>query len=387
MATLSISSKIRAASVEPPQVPEEITDRERGFFNQVVTTELSPVQMERITTAPETYPLEKTVLGVHWHPEHIPLNLVLRRIDGMFPNRGKELIIPTQHNMLTDLNGYSGVEVDCYSSGFNQKVQLLLHFKSSNLENAHTLKKMLAHTFRYRSSQLMEYVRTIEEPVAERIGLAARETGASADLIDFVRGYVSMIRRMLEENFDSIPGVSIKNKLLRDFFDCLRDGTNNEWIDRAQNFLTAVKRTVKESFPLQYFYRTTEIIEEARSLGAGVVIPHPEQFWPVLLADYDVDGIEVWNPQSRRYTDFLVSIINQKNRESRYHDRELLVFMGDDTHFSEKTKEPGQQNPDKASREVGLQLGWNDLSIQKSLIRGNFSKERVIEEYRSRLAG
>ncbi len=45
-----------------------------------------------------------------------------------------------------------------------------------------------------------------------------------------------------------------------------------------------------------------------------MVIPHPEQFWPILLADYDVDGYEVWNPQSREYTDFLIRALDNQNK-------------------------------------------------------------------------
>lgn len=387
MGPSSLSNKINFLPSAPQPVPPEISEKERDYFEEVVTTDLFPEQVERILDVEKIYPLENSVLAIHWHQEHIPLDLALQRIDKTFPNARNRLIIPTQHNMITEVDGYSGVEVDCLSRGFNQKVQLLLHFKSSSVEKAHTLKKMLAHTFKYRSSQLFEFIRTLDDPIEERIEKAARETGASSSLIDFVRAYIAKIRIMLEEDFDRIPKLSIKNKLLRNYFDCLRADYDDVLIDRVQNFLTAVKKTVKADFPLQYFYRTSEIIEEARSVGAGIVIPHPEQFWPVLLADYDVDGIEVWNPQSRRYTDFLISIINKKNRETRYKSRHLLVFMGDDTHLGEKVKERWQQNPEKAAREIGVQPSWEDLDIQKNLIRGNFSKKSVIEEYKSRLSG
>ncbi len=380
-------NKVNFLPTAPPPVSPEITDKDRDYFDKVVTTDLNSEQIERILTVKQSYPLEDSVMAVHWHPEHIPLDLISKRIDKTFPNRKTELIIPTQHNVIMDYNGYSGVEVDCYSGGFNQKVQLLLHFETPKVEKADTLKKMLAHTFKYRSSQLFEFIRTITDPVEDRIERAARETGANSSLVDFVCVYVTKIKMMLEEDFDQIPLLSIKNKLLRNFFDCLRSDFDDMLIDQAQNYLTAVKKTVKEEFPLQYFYRTSEVIEEARAVGAGIVIPHPEQFWPVLLADYDVDGIEVWNPQSQRYTDFLVSIINKKNRSASGKSREILVFMGDDTHFGEKIKDPEQQNEAKASREVGVQPFWSDLSIQKNLIRGNFCKDRVIEEYKARLAG
>jgi hypothetical protein len=93
-----------------------------------------------------------------------------------------------------------------------------------------------------------------------------------------------------------------KNKLEPDFLDAQRPRFGDRVVARAQVYLREVKRLVKENFSLRHFYRATEFIEETRSLGGGVVIPHPEQFWPILLADYDVDASS-WNPQSQEYTE------------------------------------------------------------------------------------
>ena len=106
-----------------------------------------------------------------------------------------------------------------------------------------------------------------------------------------------------------------------------------------------------------------------------------------MLADYDVDGFEVWNPQSRRYTEFLISVINHHNERLKPGRRPLLVFMGDDTHMSEKVREPEVQNPEKAEREIGYQPAWDDFSIRKALIKANVDRHMVIEEYRQRLTG
>lgn len=127
------------------------------------------------------------------------------------------------------------------------------------------------------------------------------------------------------------------------------------------------------------------MIEEARSLGAGVVIPHPEQFWPILLRNYDVDGIEVWNPQSQQYTEFLINVVLDQNRRGYHRDRPMLIFMGDDCHMSEKLKLPTEQDPEKAAREVGLQHAWDDLGIAKGLIMAGVSRKTVMDEYRARL--
>jgi hypothetical protein len=372
-------------SLTPDEVSEEITQEDRERFFGVVSTELKPEQVDSILLPEHTFPREKTILAVHWHPEFIPMDLISKRLDTMFPNRVEELIIPTQHNILMNYGDYAGVEVDCYSKGFNQKVQLLAHFKKEKVENAAVFQSMLNHTFKYRSSQLFDFVHTITMPKEDWVESAARETGADEAIILFVQGHVRKIEKLLEEYADVVPQESIKNKILRDYFDTLRSAYDKRLIDRVQSFLRAVKMTVKANFSLQYFYKTLEVIEEVRSLGGCIIVPHPEQFWPILLADYDVDGYEVWNPESHRYTEFLVSVLHEKNKQSRVSDRPLLMLMGDDTHMGEKVKDPAHQNVAKASREIGFQPGWNDLMIKKNLITANMNKERVIAEYRSRL--
>jgi hypothetical protein len=267
------------------------------------------------------------------------------------------------------------------------KVQLLLHFKTTRLGAAHTLRAMLKHTMTYRASQLFDFMHTITAPLEDRLEEAARETGADLDLVEFVRHHVTKIQRMVEEEQDRLPVDALKNKLLRNYFDALRPIFDGDLIDRAQTFLSAVKAIVKRHFSLHYFYRTSEVIEEARALGAGIVIPHPEQFWPILLADYDVDGYEVWNPQSQRYTDFLIATVGRANACPGLSKRRKLVFMGDDTHMGEKTKSPETQSEEKAAREIGYQPAWDDLDISKRLILSGMSREIAIREYRERLDG
>lgn len=369
----------------PKEVPEEVEASDEALFLQVTSTRISAEQETRITAPEKRFARQHYILAVHWHPEFVPMPLIRRRIDHSFPNRELDLIIPTQHNVLTEYGPYAGVEIDCYSKAFNQKVQLLLHFKKERLEKADLLRSMLAHTFQYRSSQLFDFIHTLTRPVVGRIESAARQTGADADLIRFVTIYVKKIEHLLEQHATAIPPEMIKNKLLRNFFDGLRERYSEGLIDRVQTFLKAVKVIVKADFSLQYFYHTSEVIEEARSLGAGIVIPHPEQFWPILLADYDVDGYEVWNPQSRRYTEFLISVIDRKNRKLGAGRKKLLVFMGDDTHMGEKLRDPEVQDPEKAGREIGYQPAWDDFSIRKMLIRTSSSRRQVIDDYRERL--
>ncbi|MBD3170284.1 MAG: hypothetical protein GF307_12430 [candidate division Zixibacteria bacterium] len=366
-------------------MPEEITEEDERSFFKIISTKLSDEQLQRVSIPPETYPKEHSVLAIHWHPEFVPMDTIRKRIDTTFPEQENSLIIPTQHNVLMQYDNFYGAEVDCYSRQFNQKVQLLLHFNQNRLERAETLKSMLDYTFTYRSSQLYDFMDTILKPVEGRMKIAARETGADTMLVHLVTVYVGKIKKLLETHENKVPPEMIKNKLLRNFFDTLREKYGHGLINRAQAFLKAVKTLVKAEFPLPYFYRTEEIIEEARSIGAGVVVPHPEQFWPILLAEYDIDGFEVWNPQSRKYTEFLISVIDKHNKRIGLSRRKLLIFMGDDTHMGEKVKDPIHQDEAKASREIGVQPAWKDLHIRKKLILAKMQKDDVINEYRERL--
>ena len=365
---------------------EEISEDDSNRFFAVVSTDLTPEQEKQITDVETVYPRQRSVLAVHWHPEFVPMELIRKRIETTFPNKTSDLIIPTQHNMLTEYDEYSGVEVDCYSQGFQRKVQLLIHFKKEQIADAHVFKDILAHTFKYRSSQLLNFIHAIVKPDERIVNTAAEETGATADIVRFVTHYVVKIEKLLERHYDEILPMSTKNKLLRNYFDTLRSEVDGTVINRAQTFLQAVKNLVKKEFPLTFFYRTSEIIEEARSLGAGIVIPHPEQFWPVLLADYDVDGYEVWNPQSLEYTRFLIKTMVRQNRQQHF-SRPLIIFMGDDTHMSEKIRPIAEQDKKKAGREIGVQPPWDDMDIRKLLIKAGMDRNQVISEYRARLAG
>ncbi len=376
----------RCVEIDLSRVERAITEEDQQAFARINDTTLTPEQVRFIVNPPRTYPRQEYVLAVHWHPEHVPMELLAQRLDRLYPNRLDELVIPTQHNVLMQYGDFWGVEVDCYSSGFNRKVQLLLHFKSLDMERAEVLVSMLRHTHRYRASQLFEYLDALSEPSQEhRRQLAASRTNTEEDLVAFVRIQAEKVKKLLIEHEADLPEDVYKNKLVRNFLDTLRSRFADRLVNKVQVYAKAVKDIVKEEFSLAYFYRATEIIEEARALGAGIVIPHPEQFWPILLADYDVDGIEVWNPQSQQYTEFLINVVNRRNRMGWHGKRPILIFMGDDCHMSEKTRDPSEQDAEKAGREIGLQPAWHDYAIRKSLIINGVSRRKIIAEYRSRL--
>jgi len=104
-----------------------------------------------------------------------------------------------------------------------------------------------------------------------------------------------------------------------------------------------------------------------------------------------VDGFEVWTPQSQRYTDFLIDSLDRRNRKAGRGERRQLIFMGDDTHMSEKLRpeKAAQDMADPtgmAGREIGVQSAWDDLAVRKKLLASGMSRESVIEEYTARLA-
>lgn len=381
---------LRTATTTVWSVPKpadiEITEEDELRFFSLVSNSLSPEQIKRVITPPVIYFKQRLVFAVHWHPEFINMSQVEQRLKAMFPNSTDQLIIPTQHNLLTSWGDYTGVEVDCFSEDFNQKIQLLLHFRTERVEKAHTMRAMLEHTRKYRASQLFDLIHAITKPVDTYIAQAAAKTGADKPLVDYVHTHVAKIDSLLNRYWERVPTELIRNKLLNNWFDMLRQKDGQGFIERVQFYLKEIKTIVKDNFPLEYFYRTHEVIEEARSLGAGIVIPHPEQFWPVLMAEYDVDGWEVWNPQSRRYTKFLIDTLNKKNQARSSSKLPLLVFMGDDTHFGEKVKPVPYQDNAKSEREVGLQP-WEDMLISKQLILSGMSRAQVMTEYRARLDG
>jgi hypothetical protein len=307
-------------------------------------------------------------------------------MSAMFPAAEEELCIPTQHNELLALNGFSGVEVDCFSFDFNQKIQLLAHFQTNRVSQAAAFRAMLDHTRNYRRAQLYALLDALEakqdEGLAQR---AAGVSGADGRVVAFAAAAACKLRSLIERHTGKVARDSLKNKLVRNFLNRKRGVYGGTFISRVQAYLNEVKAAVKTGFSPGHYYGVREIIEEIRGLGGCIVIPHPEQFWPVLLAGYDVDGYEVWNPQSRRYTEFLISVLAEHNRNRPKHRRELLVFMGDDCHLSEKILTPAEQDPLKADREVGLQPAWDDPNIRGKLLADQTCRKHVIQQYRERL--
>jgi hypothetical protein len=232
----------------------------------------------------------------------------------------------------------------------------------------------------------MEFIDTILEPGMEhKLEAAASIAASGADLVRFVRQKTGKLKRLLDDHLSITPAVMLRNKFLLYYFEALRGDCDDDLIDRAQKLLKVIKEMIKGGFSPLNLYETEEIIEEVRSLGGGIVVPHPELFLPILLADYDVDGYEVWNPQSHRHTDFLIDSIQRQNSQGKRRDKPLLIFMGDDCHVGDKVRRPKFLDPEKLRREVGVQPAWEDPHIRETLARIGVYKSKMISAYKERL--
>ena len=100
-----------------------------------------------------------------------------------------------------------------------------------------------------------------------------------------MRIHTQKFKELLGQYWPELPAEIVKNRLLRDFFETLGTIYDRHVVDLALILIREVKGAVKAGYKLDYFYPTRDVIEEARGLGAGIVIPHPSNSRPVLLAD------------------------------------------------------------------------------------------------------
>jgi hypothetical protein len=378
--TGGFSGRIRVEDILP-----EPGKKEEELFLRVINDRISEKRLEEIECKGPVYPGVKKVMALHWHPEFVPVETALRRFKRSFPDADESLFIPTQHNEILSSGIYSGMEIDCYSAEFKRKIQLLVHFKDFNPGKYSTLVSMADRTFKYRSSQMFELLDCICRPFENTAAEAAALTsGSSNQLLKFTAVNALKFSVLFDKHRSKIAPGTVKNKLIRNYFDELGEIYEARAIRLAQIFIKEAKEEIKRRFGNSYFFNAQNVIEEARAAGAGIIVPHPEQFWPILLAGYDVDGYEVWNPQSREYTEFLIGVIGETNKSGRSR-RKLLVFMGDDTHMGEKARPPELRQPEKAGREIGHQPAWEEEEIVNKLKEYGFSRENTIIEYKSRL--
>lgn len=365
---------------------QEITEWDRRVFQELIDPSLTPEQQSLIEEPPMVMEREEAVLAVHWHPEQVPLELARRRIDGLFPNRRKELIVPTQHNELLCWEGLCGAEVDCYAPEIDRPVQLLVHLREEMMPRAGVLQAMLGDIRRRREERFMEILAALtDDHRTARLERAARGTGATPEIVSFVSRTAAKLRTLIEHAPGTIPEMFLRNRLLMRFIRRHRGRREELFLARAQMLVKEVKKTLKKEERYTRWVTAPALIEEVRGLGGGIVVPHPEEFWPILGIRYPVDGYEIWNPRSREFTESLLSFLADRNAE-RKSGRPLLPFMGDDCHLGELLANDGSSTRRERYGELGVQAGWREEGIERTLLqKGGFSKETVMEEYRERI--
>jgi len=371
----------------PEAAVNDIGEEDWLKFNHLTSVELNAEERALAVRPGLTAPEAAEFLAVHWHPEWTPLELIGRRLELAFPRAENFLAIPTQHNKVMSFGPWAGVEADVYDRRYGLKVQLLIHLPAERLAGASAFLAMMDHTYNYRAHQLLDILNRLADydqaALKVQAGLKSAITESAMRLARF---YAIRLRAMIERS--GILGGSrdemLKNRLLPDFMTVSVPPERRHLLGQALMFVNAVKKTVKAELRPEKFHSPQEVIEEARSLGAGIVIPHPPQFWPILLSGLDVDGWEVWNPSTPNHTLFLLETMHRVN-ESRRRGRRLLAFMGDDTHMSAKIRLERADEKESAGREIGFQPPWTDPEIAAVLSQTGQSLTGTLNEYRSRL--
>ncbi len=380
------------AHFSPRAAERNISEKDWAVFQRLTSVKLNAEERLMAETPQRLDGEETEFLAVHWHPEWIPLGLIEKRLQKSFPAAVNSLAIPTQHNKVMVFGQWAGVEADVYDRAYGQKVQLLIHFRADRLAGAGTFINMVERTYNYRAHQLLDILRSLSEPeeAAPRILSSLSDQKMSpkksitSEAVQMARFYAIRLRALIE--MSGIQGSDrdemLKNRLLTDFMQRRVKARQAALLEQALCFIKAVKKSVKAELSPEAFYSPQELIEEARSLGAGVVIPHPPLFWPILLSGLDVDGWEVWNPSTPDQAVFLTEALARANERPR--KRKLLAFMGDDTHMSAKIR---QTLGDKkaAGPEIGFQEAWRNPAVAGALQKARQSRANTINEYRNRL--
>ncbi|MDR1165136.1 MAG: hypothetical protein LBO66_04545 [Deltaproteobacteria bacterium] len=361
----------------------DLSDEDFSLFNSLTNVDLTAEETEAARSPTAVDPSPQEVFATHFHPEWVPLPLIGERLQKAFPNATGRLAIPTQHNVLLSLDDYTGVEADVFAPEYGIKIQLLVHFHNSRLPRAGTLDAMIQRTFRYRALQLLDVLAQLSSP-DEATLKEIKKMGFHETSVRLARLYASKLQNLLAETrIVATPRAeTLKNRLITDFIEKKATDLPPLALDRLLALVNCVKKAVKGRLNPARFHAAREVIEEARGLGAGIVIPHPPLFWPALLDDLDVDGWEVWNPSTPNHTLFLIGCLARKPQGAK----RLLAFMGDDTHMSSKIRASMAYDKGGPPREIGFQPPWRDPAVAQALKDAGQSRERTLAEYRARLA-
>ena len=358
-------------------------------FNRLTSMCLSPEE-EKLAAISDQQPSDtKEFMAIHWHPEWVPLGLIKQRVARSFPQAENSLLIPTQHNQIMSLGAWAGVEADVYARQYGLKVQLLIHFPVERLGKSSALQAMMNKTYNYRANQLMDILDRLVETEPGQVGSDFKICSVSEAALHMARVFAARLRALIGQSgiMQHSQTEMLKNRLLADFIFARTKPEDAVVVQQALAYIEVVKKKVKGELNPDAFYTPEEVIEEARGFGAGVVIPHPPMFWPILLSGLDVDGWEVWNPSTPKHTLFLLDALKRANNlGQRPRRRPLLVFMADDTHMSGKIRSNTNSRTGFSTREIGFQAPWFDSEVRVELRDMNQSLLGTLNEYKARLS-
>jgi hypothetical protein len=353
------------------------------IFRRLTSTKLTAEERRAAVRPSMRDAKEKCLFAPHFHPEWVPMDLLDERLAKAFPAATERFAVPTQHNVITSMGPWSGVEVDVWSRPCGMKIQLLVHARAGRLEGSATFRSMVERTFRYRELQLLEILELAARPDDGTLAELAKSGFGEGELQSAAR-LCARLKAMIDiSGVASGPGVAmLKNRLATDYIEGKFQGRDPAGLERQLSLVNLLKSRVKARLDPARFQEADELIEEARGLGAGVVVPHPPRFWPALLAELDADGWEVWNPSTPSHAVFLTQCLARRGKIRR----PLLAFMGDDTHMSSKIRLHMVSDKGGGDREIGFQPAWKDPATTAALKAAGQSRRRTMEEYQARLA-
>ena len=350
---------------------------------------LDSAKRKLLSEPSQSFENQQEVLAIHWHPEFIPLDLAEKRLKSLFPRQEKSLVIPTEHNIILTMGEFAGVEVDCRVPQFYYPVQVLIHLSSHKLkeERSSKLQAMVAETFEYTVDHFWELLLALcDREHRRRREEIRRESCFGSDTVSFVVERVKELKSLLDDCGEAIPRRALRSKLIYAYFQLLRSYYDPLKIKGAKLFLSKLKESMKAQRHWDRYFTIHEYIEESRLLGGASIIPHPEKFWPILLLDLDVDGYEVWNPQGGDYTEFLMSVVQEKNERLSSRELPFLATVGDDTHLGYKLHSLSSSTAqDGSCREIGRQAPWERAKTRVLFQRNEMSRSKLIDEYRLRI--
>lgn len=358
-----------------------IVQSKEELFEDLIKDQLNKDKTDKVTNPRFIMPEIENVLALHWHPENLSIETAVKRLSKTFPNATNKLIIPTDHNIFKSYQGISGTEIDCFAKELKKKVQLLIHIKDDNLKNSFTLKTMVNYSAEFSKKFLLFFLDSLigKSTVSNFIW----EKVASEAVLD--KKYYEEIRKLSKEFitlFESrkIDYFLISNSLLVNFVCNILTKYNDLIKKQAKLFLLEFKKLCYIHFDTKFFYSVEDFVEEVQWSGGAISVPHPEQFWPILLTKYKFDGIEFWNPSSASYSELILDRIIRLNK---YKKEAVIPLVGDDTHFNKLVEEVSKNRI--PSRDLGYQPIWKSKIIQQILKRNSLCKQKIIDLYRERL--